>query len=503
MPRMASFIIAGRGPATARAAAGAKGWAPQSQPGLTAHFRDTLRHRTRCAQPHVPVAQMPGHDSFAVTHVPVIWVRRTARAAAAAPVAGQRRAPGIDGRADSRIEFIQRLSGGCGHALSPLGERGRGRLPGSGELLYRVVVMGHSRIVSPGAACGQRSGHAAAALVAIRPNHISARSALVTGATGGREVRRRHYSDEVHKSLGQRDPAAAFPLAHGRDDASERRQANRAIAVSAVGLGLTGLVELLLALLTNSVGLLGDGIHNLSDVSTSLVVFVGFRLSRRPPTDSYPYGMERAEDVAGIGIAVVIWASAAFAVYESVRKLVEHGHTAHVGAGIAGAALGIIGNQVVARYKLTVGNRINSATLIADARHSWLDALSSAGALAGLIAVAFGQSWGDPVAGLAVTGFICHVGYEVTKDVVHRLADGIDPQVISAAEAAAGSVPGVVHAHARARWTGRTLRVELEAWVDPDLTAREADAMGRLAADVISRQLPAAGSLTWTTRAAP
>jgi cation diffusion facilitator family transporter len=306
----------------------------------------------------------------------------------------------------------------------------------------------------------------------------------------------------VHKTLGQRDPAAAFPLAHGRDDADERRQANRAVAVSAIGLGLTGLVELLLALLTNSVGLLGDAIHNLSDVSTSAVVFLGFRLSRRPPTEKYPYGLERAEDLAGIGIAVVIWSSAVFAGFESIRKLIEHGHTAHVGAGIAGAVLGIVGNQVVARYKLIVGKRINSATLIADARHSWLDALSSGGALAGLIAVAFGQSWGDPVAGLAVTGFICHVGYEVTKDVVHRLADGVDPEIVSAAEAAAGSVQGVIHAHARARWTGRTLRVEVEGWVDPALTAREADAMGRLVADEVSRQLPEAGSMTWTTRAA-
>jgi cation diffusion facilitator family transporter len=307
----------------------------------------------------------------------------------------------------------------------------------------------------------------------------------------------------VHKTLALRDPAAAFPLAHGRDDADERHQANRAVAVSAIGLGATGLVELLLAVLTGSVGLLGDAIHNLSDVSTSAVVFLGFRLSRRPPTEQYPYGLERAEDLAGIGIAVVIWASAAFTGLESIRKLIQHGHTSHVAAGIAGAVLGIVGNQAVAWYKLRVGRRINSATLIADARHSWLDALSSAGALAGLAAVAFGQSWGDPVAGLAVTAVICHVGYEVTRDVVHRLADGVDPAVITAAEAAAGSVPGVIHAHARARWTGRTLRVEIEGWVDPDLPARDADALGRRVAGQISRQLPGAGSLTWTARAAP
>ena len=123
---------------------------------------------------------------------------------------------------------------------------------------------------------------------------------------------------------------------------------------SARGLGATGLAELLLAVLTGSVGLLGDAIHNLSDVSTSAVVFLGFRLSRRPATERYPYGLERAEDLAGIGIAVVIWASA-LAGYESIRKLLVHGPTTHIGAGVAGAVIGIIGNLAVARYKLVVG----------------------------------------------------------------------------------------------------------------------------------------------------
>jgi cation diffusion facilitator family transporter len=307
----------------------------------------------------------------------------------------------------------------------------------------------------------------------------------------------------MHKTAGVRDPAAAFPLPTVRDDVQDRRAANRAIAVSAIGLAVTGMVELLLAVLTGSVGLLGDAIHNLSDVSTSAVVFLGFRLSRRGPTERYPYGLDRAEDLAGIGIAVVIWASAAFAGYESIRKLVDHGSTAHVALGIIGAVLGIVGNQVVARYKLIVGRRINSATLIADARHSWLDALSSAGALAGLIAVSLGFPLGDPIAGLAVTLFICHVGYEVTKDVVQRLADGVDPGIITSAEAAAGSVAGVIHAHARARWTGRTLRVEIEGWVDPALSVSGADVLGQQVARAIASRVPEAGSFTWTARAAP
>jgi len=83
---------------------------------------------------------------------------------------------------------------------------------------------------------------------------------------------------------------------------------------------------------------------------------------------------------------------------ESVAKLVRHGATHHVGWGIAAAVIGIAGNQLVARYKLVVGRRIQSATMIADAKHSWLDALSSGGALLGLVGVAAGWGWADGVA---------------------------------------------------------------------------------------------------------
>jgi hypothetical protein len=171
--------------------------------------------------------------------------------------------------------------------------------------------------------------------------------------------------------------AVAKDQREGRDDAVQRRDANRAVGLSAAGLALTGLAELLLAVVTGSVALLGDAIHNLSDVSTSAVVFLGFRVSKRPASRSHPYGYERAEDLAGLGVAIVIWVSAVFAGYESYRKLTGHGTTTEVWLGMAGAAAGIAGNQAVAWYKRRVGKRIGSLTLIADARHSWLDAISS------------------------------------------------------------------------------------------------------------------------------
>jgi cation diffusion facilitator family transporter len=161
----------------------------------------------------------------------------------------------------------------------------------------------------------------------------------------------------MHTVTGTREPADSVT---GRfDDAGERCEANRAVGVSALGLAVTGVVELGIAVLTGSVGLLGDALHNLSDVSTSLVVFLGFRISRRTPSERYPYGLERAEDLAGLGVALVVWASAVVAGWESVHKLLAGSGTSHIGVGIAAAALGIVGNQLVARYKLGVGRRIH------------------------------------------------------------------------------------------------------------------------------------------------
>jgi cation diffusion facilitator family transporter len=306
----------------------------------------------------------------------------------------------------------------------------------------------------------------------------------------------------MHVITGVRDPAASFPLSSAVDDSGERRQANRAVAVSAVGLAVAGLLEMTIALLSGSVALLGDALHNLSDVSTSALLFVGFRASRKLPTQRYPYGYERAEDLAGIGVALVIWGSALVAGFESVTKLLHHGSTTHLGWGIAAAAVGIAGNQIVARYKLLVGRRIRSATLVADAKHSWLDALSSAGALLGLIGVALGWSWADAAAGIIVTGFICQVGWEVTVDIAYRLLDGVGPEIITNAEAVAATVPGVKHAHARARWTGRTLRIEVEGFLDSDTMLAAADQIGRKVAAALEPEIPEMRSFTWTARAA-
>jgi cation diffusion facilitator family transporter len=285
-----------------------------------------------------------------------------------------------------------------------------------------------------------------------------------------------------------------------RDDAEHRSAAHRAIGWSAVGLALTGGIELTLAMFTHSVGLLGDAIHNLSDVSTSAAVLLGFLVSRKPASMRYPYGYERAEDLAGLGVALVIWASAVFAGVESYHKLVSHGTTDHLGWGMLGAIVGIVGNQAVAFYKRRVGTRIHSTTLLADAKHSWLDAISSFGALLGLVAVWLGYPLGDPIAGFFITLFIMHVGYEVTRDVFYHLMDGIEPEYIEAARDAAVAVAGVSLPVVRGRWLGRSLMLELEPILPSNTSLVDAVAISRRIEEAVLAAIDEAEAVTVVPR---
>jgi cation diffusion facilitator family transporter len=291
------------------------------------------------------------------------------------------------------------------------------------------------------------------------------------------------------------------PRTNRHDEAAHRAAANRAVMVSALGLAVTGGVEFALALFTGSVALLGDALHNLADVSTSAVVFIGFRISKRPPSRHYPYGYERAEDLAGLVIALVIWGSAVFAGYESYQKLRSHAGTGHIAVGVCGALLGMVGNFAVSRYKAVVAKRIQSVTMAAEAQHSWLDMISSLGALIGLVGVAFGYRWADPIAGFAVTLFICHVGYEVTHKVVHHLMDGVDPDHLSAAEEAVRQLPGIGAVRVRGRWLGRSLILDVEGELAGDMTLAAASGIATDVEDAVHAAVEEARMVVWIPRA--
>jgi cation diffusion facilitator family transporter len=201
--------------------------------------------------------------------------------------------------------------------------------------------------------------------------------------------------------------------------------------------------------------------------------------------------------LAGLGIALVIWASAVFAAFESYHKFTSHAGTSHLAFGMIAAAVGMVGNFVVSRYKAHVAKRIQSVTMAAEAQHSWLDMLSSVGALIGLVGVAFGYRWADPLAGCAVTLFICHVGYEVTEQVVHHLMDGVEPEHLAAAEIAVSALPGVRAVRVRGRWMGRSLLLEVEAELPSNTPLAEAHSMSAAVEEAVHLTVEEARIVRW------
>ena len=249
----------------------------------------------------------------------------------------------------------------------------------------------------------------------------------------------------------------------------------RALWISLAGLGLTAAAQAAVVVLSGSVALLGDTLHNCADALTAVPLGVAFTLGRRRPTRRYTYGYGRAEDLAGIAIVAVIAISCVVAGFAAVQRLLHPHPVTHLAAVAIAAALGFAGNELVARYRIGTGRRIGSAALVADGQHARTDGFTSPAVLAGAGGVAIGWAWADPVVGLLITVAILAVGWQAAREVGRRLMDSVDPALTERAEQTLRATPGVLDAGPiRLRWVGRTLRAECEIMVDPCCSVIEA-----------------------------
>jgi cation diffusion facilitator family transporter len=245
----------------------------------------------------------------------------------------------------------------------------------------------------------------------------------------------------------------------------------RTLLLSLAVLATTAGGQAVVAVLSGSVALLGDTLHNTADALTALPLGLAFWVGRRPASRRYTYGYGRAEDLAGIVIVVLIAASSGLAAYEAVNRLLHHGHVRHLWAVAAAAVLGFAGNEIVARYRIRVGRQIGSAALVADGLHARTDGFTSLSVLIGAGGLAIGWDWADPAVGLFITVAILVVLRDAAREVYRRLMDAVDPSLVDDVEQALRATPGVVDLGAvRLRWIGHSLRAECNVVVDAHLT---------------------------------
>ena len=316
-----------------------------------------------------------------------------------------------------------------------------------------------------------------------------------------------HHHGHDHSGVGHTHPTGLRGVLHGLfsphshdptdsiDDALEGSEHGiRAVKVSLVGLGLTAVFQLAIVVISGSVALLADTVHNFSDALTAIPLWIAFALTRRAPSKRFTYGFGRAEDLAGLFIVAMIALSAVVAFVESIRRLIHPVALEHVWWVAAAGLIGFAGNELVAIYRIRVGRQIGSAALVADGLHARTDGLTSLAVLVGALGVAAGFPLADPLVGLVITVAILVLLRSALRDVFRRLMDGVEPELVHRAEHALAAVPGVLAVRrVRLRWLGHALHADAELDVDPTLSLARAHGVARAGEEALSQALPQLG----------
>jgi len=298
-------------------------------------------------------------------------------------------------------------------------------------------------------------------------------------ATGHANHGHAHHEDASRGAEGHKDD---HDHGHGHDghghthgfvdpSISSNERGLWAVKWSFVGLFVTAAFQLVIVLLSNSIALLADTIHNFGDAATAIPLGIAFLFAKRPPTRRFTYGFGRVEDLAGLAVVLTIFASAAVAFYQAIHRLMSPEPVSHLGAIAVASLIGFLGNELVAVFRIRVGKEIGSAALIADGYHARTDGWTSLAVLVGALGVYLGFPKADPIIGLVITIAILGIVWQSVKTVFARMLDGVEPEVIDEVRHAAAHVPGVRGlSDIRARWIGHRLHAELSITVAPDLT---------------------------------
>jgi cation diffusion facilitator family transporter len=275
------------------------------------------------------------------------------------------------------------------------------------------------------------------------------------------------------------------------DDALEASsQGVRALKISLFILLGTTILQFAIFLISGSVALLADTIHNFSDALTAVPLWIAFILGRRIATRRYTYGFGRAEDLAGLFIVAVVALSAVVAAVESINRLF-HPQSLHNLWFVALAGLiGFAGNELVAIYRIRVGQKIGSAALVADGVHARLDGFTSLAVVLGAIGVMIGFPLADPIIGIIISAAIIVLLWGTIKSIGRRLMDGIEPELVDRARHALEHTPGVLSVpKIQLRWVGHRLQ-GAATLVLADTTLTEAERTAHAAEHRVTRDVP-------------
>lgn len=270
-----------------------------------------------------------------------------------------------------------------------------------------------------------------------------------------------------------------------------------ALKWSFIGLTATALLQAVIVIISGSVALFADTIHNFADAATALPLWIAFTLTQLKPSRRFSYGYGRVEDLAGFAVVLAILSTGLIAAYQSVLQILKPEPVAYLWAVAAGSVLGFLGNEAAAFLRIKVGREIGSAALVADGYHARADGLTSLTVLVGATGVWLGYPLADALIGILITLMILGVVWQSARAVFLRMLDGVEPRVLDAIERAARHVPGVRQlAEVRARWMGHRLHLELNIAVDAALNISQGHAIAKEVQHQVLHTVPHVSQVT-------
>lgn len=238
-------------------------------------------------------------------------------------------------------------------------------------------------------------------------------------------------------------------------------------------------------ILGHSAAMIADAVHSLSDFATDIVVLIFTRISNKPQDKNHDYGHGKYETLATAIIGIVLFAVGASICWnglQAIQTVWQGGRLPAPGMlAFAGAIISIVSKELIYRYTIHVGRKINSSAVIANAWHHRSDAFSSIGTAIGIGgAIVLGELWSvlDPMAAVVVSFFIMKVAVQLLKPCVDELTekslpDEIEKEICLIAE----NTPGVSAIHnLRTRRIGNHYAIEMHVRMDGHLTLYEAHA---------------------------
>jgi len=239
-----------------------------------------------------------------------------------------------------------------------------------------------------------------------------------------------------------------------------------------VNIALSG-SKLLVGFVAGSAALVADGIHSGLDVLSSVVAFLGIRVAARESDARHPYGFQVVENLAGLGVVLLLAISGAWIAWEGVVQIMEQGAVKLGVSGFAVVGVSVVANEIMARYKIKIGERENSLALISDGKHSRADVISSLGVLAGLLVIRV-FPMADGIIAFLIGLYVLYESFGMGKETTDQLI-GVNDEAVEAKIKEFLAEKKIEIADLKTRKLGSASFAEITVKLDPGLKVEEAE----------------------------